>query len=447
MQVSVSATSGLERRMEVAVPADRISTAVEQRLKEISRTARLKGFRPGKAPLPVVRKQFGEQVRAEVMGDLMRRSLAEALSQEKLTPAAGPRIEPIAMTPGSDLKFAATFEVLPEIRVKSPATMAVERPSATVGEADIDAMLESMRRQRPAFTAVDRPARETDRATVDYTGSIGGEPFEGGEGKDVAILIGSRQSRPELEEGLKGAVAGESRAVAVTFPDDLSNKTLAGKKAELALTVKSVEEQSLPVIDEEFCRGFGVEEGGVDALRAEVRKSMERELADVIRNRVRTQVLDALYAENPIDIPRALIEEQVQQLQIDAARRMGVREASQLPPRQPFEAPARKRVALGLLMGQIVKTESLPVDRQRVQARVEELAAGYPNPDEARRAYQHNAEALRQIESVVLEDQVIDWILERAKVTDAPMTFQEITGFGTNAGPQGENKSGGTIQS
>ena len=229
MQVSVSATSGLERRMEVAVPADRISTAVEQRLKEISRTARLKGFRPGKAPLPVVRKQFGEQVRAQVMGDLMRSSLAEALSQEKLTPAAGPRIEPIAMTPGSDLKFAATFEVLPEIRVKSPATMAVERPSATVEEADIDAMLESMRRQRPVFTAVDRPARETDRVTVDYTGSIGGEPFEGGEGKDVAILIGSRQSRPELEEGLKGAAAGESRTVAVTFPGDLSNQTLDRK--------------------------------------------------------------------------------------------------------------------------------------------------------------------------------------------------------------------------
>jgi trigger factor len=447
MQVSVSATTGLERRMEVAVPADRISTAVEQRLKEISRTARLKGFRPGKAPLPVVRKQFGEQVQAEVMGDLMRSSLAEALSQEKLTPAAGPRIEPIAMTPGSDLKFAATFEVMPEIRVKSPTTVAVERPSATVGESDIDAMLESMRRQRPVFTAVDRPARETDRVTVDYTGSIGGEPFEGGEGKDVVIVIGSRQSRPELEEGLKGAVAGESRTVAVTFPDELPNKTLAGKRAELALTVKSVEEQSLPVIDEEFCRAFGVEEGGVDALRAEVRKSMERELADVIRNRVRTQVLDALYAENPIDIPRALVEEQVQQLQVDAARRMGVREASKLPPRAPFEAPARKRVALGLLMGQIVKTESIPVDRQRVQARIEELAASYPNPEEARRAYQHNAEAMRQIESVVLEDQVIDWIVARAKVTDAPMTFQEITGFGTNAGPQGEHKSGETTQS
>jgi trigger factor len=176
---------------------------------------------------------------------------------------------------------------------------------------------------------------------------------------------------------------------------------------------------------------------------------MERELADVIRNRVRSQVLDALYAENPIDLPRALVEEQVQQLQIDAARRMGVREASKVPPRQPFEGPARKRVALGLLMGQIVKTEAIPVDRQRVQARIEELAASYPNPEEARRAYQHNAEALRQIESVVLEDQVIDWILERAKVTDAPMTFKAITGFGQNidkgAEAQGDNKSGETL--
>jgi len=439
MQVSVSATSGLERRMEVAVPADRITTAIEQRLKEISRTARLKGFRPGKAPLPVVRKQFGEQVRAEVVGDLMRSSLAEALSREKLTPAAGPRIEPIAIAPGSDLKFAATFEVMPEIQVKPPATIAVERPSATVEERDIDAMLESMRRQRPLFAAVDRPARETDRVTVDYTGRIGGEPFEGGDGKDVAIIIGSRQSRPELEEGLKGAVAGESRTVAVTFPAELSNKTLAGSTAELALTVKTVEEQSLPAVDEEFCRGFGVEQGGVEALRAEVRKSMERELADVIRNRVRTQVLDALYAENPIEIPRALIEEQVQQLQIDAARRMGVREASKVPPRQPFEAPARRRAALGLLMGQIVKTEGIAVDRQRLQARIEELAASYPNPEEARRAYQHNPEALRQIESVVLEDQVIDWILERAKVTEAPMTFKEITGFGQNGDQNVDN--------
>lgn len=442
MQVSVSATSGLERRMEVAVPADSVATAIEQRLKEISRTVRLKGFRPGKAPLPVVRKQFGEQVRSEVVGDLMRSSLAEALKEQKLIPAAGPRIEPIAVAPGSDLKFAATFEVMPEIQVKPPGGIAVERPAAAVAESDIDAMIESMRRQRPVFTAVERPAHETDRVVIDYTGTIGGEPFEGGEGKDVAILIGSGQSRPELEQGLRGASPGESRTVAVTFPAELTNKTLAGNTAELAVTVKKVEEQSLPAVDEEFCRGFGVEEGGIDALRGEVRKSMERELADVIRNRVRTQVLDALYAENPIDIPRALIEEQVQQLQIDAARRMGIREASKLPPREPFEAPARKRVALGLLMGQIVKAQGIPVDRQRVQARIEELAAGYPNADEARRAYQHNAEAMRQVESMVLEDQVIDWILERARVTDVPMSFQNITGFGQQSDSGAEPQSG-----
>jgi trigger factor len=436
MQVSVSATSVLERRMEVAVPADSVSTAIEQRLKEICRTARLKGFRPGKAPLPVVRKQFGDQVRAEVLSELMRSSLAEALDREKLTPAAGPRIEPIAVAPGSDLKFAATFEVMPEVHIKSPAAIAVQRPSAAVGETDIDAMLESMRRQRPVFTVVERPARETDRVTIDYTGTIDGQPFEGGEGKDVVVLIGSGQSRPELEAGLKGALTGESRTVAVTFPAELANKTLAGNTAELALTVKKIEEQTLPAVDEEFGRAFGVEEGGIEALRAEVRKSMERELADVIRNRVRSQVLDALYAENPINIPRALIEEQVQQLQIDAARRMGVREASQLPPREPFEAPARKRVALGLLLGQIVRAQGIAVDRERVQARIEELAAGYPNPEEARRAYQHNAEALRQIESVVLEDQVIDWILEQAKVTEVPMSFQDITGFGKTAEPQ-----------
>lgn len=433
MQVSVSATSGLERRMEVAVPANEITSAVERRLKEISRTARLKGFRPGKAPMPVVRRQFGEQVRAEVVGDLMRSSLAEALSQHKLTPAGGPRIEPIAVGPGSDLKYAAVFEVMPEIQVKSPEGMHIERPSAEVTDADIDAMLESMRRQRPVFTTVERPAVETDRVTIDYTGRIGGEPFEGGEGKDVVIIIGSGQARPEFEQGLKGAVAGESRTVTVTFPDDQSNKSLAGKTAELTLTVKQVEEQSLPAVDGEFCRAFGVEEGGVDALRAEVRKSMERELADVIRNKVRAQVLDALYIENPVDIPRALVEDQVEQLQVDAARRMGVRDASKMPPREPFEASARRRAGLGLLMGQIVRSQGIQVDRQRVAGRIEELAASYPNPEETRRAYQQNHEALRQIESVVLEDQVIDWILEHAQVKDVPMSFKDITGFGQEA--------------
>ena len=350
MQVSLTATSGLERRLEVAVPATEISTEVEQRLKNISRTARLKGFRPGKAPITVVRKQFGEQVHAEVVQDLMRSSFAQALSQEKLTPAGGPRIEPIAMGPGSELKYAAIFEVLPEIKIKPFDSMPVERPSATVTEDDINAMIESMRRQRPVFTAVERPAQDTDRVTIDFDGSIDGQPFEGGQGRDVPVVVGSRQSLAELEEGLKGATTGEKRAVSLSFPADSPNKSIAGKTAQLEVTIKQVEQQTLPEVDEEFCRAYGVEEGGIDALRTEVRKSMERELGDVIRNRVRGQVMDALYRENTFEVPRALIDEQVQRLQVDAARRIGAKDASQVPAREVFEDQARRRAALGLLI-------------------------------------------------------------------------------------------------
>ena len=432
MQVSLSATGGLERRLEVAVPATEIASEVEQRLKQISRTARLKGFRPGKAPYAVVRKQFGDQVHTEVVSDLMRSSFAQALSQEKLTPAANPRIEPLAIGPGSDLKYAAVFEVMPEVKVAAVDGIAVERPAASVTEADIDAMLESMRRQRPVFTAVERPAQDTDRVIIDYQGRIGGKPFDGSDGTDINVIIGSKQSMPELEEGLRGATAGESRTISVPFPAEHPNKAVAGQAAELQVTIKRVEEQSLPAVDEEFGRAYGVEEGGVEALRAEVRKSMERELSDVIRNRVRGQVLDALYRQNPVDVPRALLEEQVQQLQIDTARRMGVKDVNQIPAREPFEEPARRRVALGLLMSQIVQAEQIKLDRERVQTRLGDLVAGYPEPqqEEARRAYLQNQDAMRQIESAALEDQVVEWVLGRANITDKPMTFKEITGFG-----------------
>lgn len=433
MQVSLSATSGLERRLEVAVPATEVNSEVEQRLKNISRTARLKGFRPGKAPITVVRKQFGEQVHAEVVSDLMRSSFAQAITQEKLTPAAGPRIEPITVGPGTELKYAAIFEVLPEIKVKPFDSIAVERPVSEVTDQDIDAMIESMRRQRPLFTAVERAAKETDRVTIDFDGKIDGQPFEGGEGRDVTVVIGTRQALPELEAGITGAVAGDTRTVSLSFPTDSPNKAIAGKAAELQVTIKRVEEQSLPEVDDEFCRAYGVEEGGIPALRDEIRASMERELGEVIRNRVRGQVMDALYRENPFEVPRAMVDEQVQRLQLDAARRMGAKDASQVPAREIFLDQARRRAALGLLMGQIVQTEGIKVDREKVATRLNDLVAQYPNPDEARKAYAQNADAMRQVESVVLEDQAVDWIVERARVTDKPMTFKELTGFGQTA--------------
>jgi len=433
MQVSLKATGTLERRLEVAVPATEVASQVEQRLKDIARTARLKGFRPGKAPLTVVRKQFGDQVHTEVVTDLMRSSFAEAITQEKLTPAGGPRIEPISMGPGTELKYAAVFEVLPEIQVKPFDTIAIERPTSGVTDEDIDAMIESMRRQRPVFSAVERSAQPTDRVTLDFDGTIEGEAFEGGSGRDVKVIVGAGQAMAELEEGVRGASAGEKRSVTLSFPAEHPNKSLAGKTAQLEVTLKQVEEQTLPAVDEEFCRAYGVEEGGIDALRVEVRKSMERELGEVIRNRVRGQVMDALYRENTFEVPKALIDEQVQRMQVDAGRRMGAKDVSQLPPREAFEEPGRRRAALGLLMGQIVQTEGLTVDRERVQSRLNELIATYPNPDEARRAYLQNADAMRQVESVVLEDQVIDWIVSRARVTDKPLTFKELTGFGQEA--------------
>lgn len=433
MQVSLTATAGLERRLEVAVPAQRVTTEVESRLKQLSRTARLKGFRPGKAPYSVIQKQYGEQVRSEVVGDLIRSSYAEAVNQEKLTPAAGPRIEPVSAQPGDDLKYTAIFEVLPEIRLKPVEAISIERPTATVEESDVDAMIESMRKQRPVFNVVERAAQETDRVTVDYVGRVGDQVMPGGEGKDVNFIVGAKRVMTELEEGVKGASAGDTRNVSVDFPAEHPNKELAGKTAVFQLDVKKVEEQKLPEVDDEFIKAFGVNEGGVEALRTEVRSSMTRELEDLVRNRVRGQVLEALYTENKIDVPKALVDEQIQQLQLDMARRANITDPSLVPPASAFEENARRRVALGLLLGEVVKTENLKVDRERVQTRLNDVAAAYPNPDEVRRAYLQNADAMRQIESAVLEDQVVDWVVGKAKITDKPTTFSELTGFGQAA--------------
>jgi trigger factor len=429
MQVSLTTTGGLERRLEVAVPGDRVTTEVESRLKQLSRTARLKGFRPGKAPYAVIQKQFGEQVRSEVLGDLIRTSYAEAVNQEKVNPAGSPRIE---LQPGGDLKYTATFEVIPEVKLAPVEDLTVERPSAKVEDSDIDAMVESMRKQRPVFNVVERAAQDTDRVTIDYTSRVGDAPLKDGEGKDVNFIIGAGRVMKELEDAVKGAKAGETRSPTVDFPAEHPNKELAGKTATFDLTVKQVEEQVLPEVDDEFIAAFGVKEGGVEALRTEVRQSMNRELEDLIRNRLRTQVLEGLYTANKFDVPKALIEEQIQQLQLDYARRANIADPNQVPPASTFEESARRRVALGLILGEIVKAENLKVDRERVQTRLNDVAAAYPNADEVRRAYLQNADAMRQIESAVLEDQVVDWVVGKAKITEKPGTFSELTGFGQN---------------
>lgn len=432
MQVSLTATSGLERRMDVAVPAARVAGEVDSRLKSLARTARLKGFRPGKAPFAVVKQQFASQVQSEVVSDLLQQSFSEAVSQEKLRPAGGPRIESLSADPGTDLRYSAVFEVMPEIKLQPLEALAIESPTATITEADVDAMLESMRRQRPTFTAVERAAQDTDRVTVDFEGRIGGETFAGGSATGINFIVGAGRMLAEFDAGVKGAKAGETRNVTVNFPEDYGSKDVAGKMAVFVVTVQKVEEQGLPELDDEFCAAFGVPEGGLPKLREEVRESMDRELAQAIRSRQRGALLDALHAANPLELPKTMVDEQVQELAMETARRMGVRDAAQMPPLETFVESARRRVSLGLVIGEIIRELGIKVDRERVNARLNETVSSYPNPEEIRRQYLQSAEAMRDIEAGALEDQVIDVILAKAKVTSKASTFSELTGFGQN---------------
>ena len=430
MQVSVESTSGLERRMEVSVPKEQIEQAVDERLKRVSRTAKLKGFRPGKAPIKVIRQQFGAQVRQEVLSELMQSSFAQAVTEAKLLPAAGPRIEPISIAPGEDLKYRAIFEIFPEVTLKEVEGLAVNRPVAEVSEADIEAMLQNLREQRPKFEPVERASREGDRVTMDFEGHIDGKGFEGSKGDDVAVILGAGRMLKDFETGITGAKAGEQRQVAVRYPDEYHNKELAGKTADFSVTVKKVEEKVLPPLDDEFCREYGVTEGGLEQLLSEVADNMRRELGENIRARLKQQVFDKFLDANPVEVPKALIDEQVRSMQIDTARRIGAKDASQVPPPEPFVEPARRRVALGMLVNELVKAKGLQLDRARVDARLGELAATYPDPDAILGAYRQNPDAMRQVENMVMEDQVVDFLLERAKVTDQPSTFKELMNFG-----------------
>jgi trigger factor len=430
MMVSVQSTGKLERRMEVEVPAARVEQEMTQRLRNVSRTARLKGFRPGKAPLNIVRQQFGKEIHQEVVAELMRRSFAEAVVEQKLNPAGGPRIEPIATGEGQPLKYAATFEVFPDITINGLDRLTVDRPLAQVTDEDIDTMIESLRKQNPKWKLLTREARKDDRVTVDFTGTIDGAAFEGGKGEGVGIVLGAGQMLPEFESGLVGVTAETHKPILVRFPDDYHNKALAGKTASFDVTVKKVEEQELPEIDEEFCAAFGIKEGGIEALRQAVGDNMRRELEQNVRARTKNQVLDKLLAANPVELPASLVESQVRDMQIDMARRMGARDASQVPPREPFLEPARRRVALGLLINEIIRNEKIEVDRTRVNARLQDMVSSYDNPQEMMRAYQQNREAMHQVEMLVLEDQVVDWLLSRAKINDLPSTFKTVMNFG-----------------
>jgi len=430
MQFTVNTTSGLERRIEVQIPEARVAGEVERRLRDLSRTAKIRGFRPGKVPLPVIKQQFGSQVHGDAVSELIRQGYSDAVKQQNLRPAGNPSIEPIQIEPGADLRFAAVIEVMPEVAVKPVTSLEIERPVVQITDADVDAMLESMRRQRVTYAPVERPAQQGDRVVVDFAGRTGGVAFEGGTGTDMAVVLGAGQVIEDFDKALVGMGKGQAKTAPVRFPENYSAPTLAGKDAEFDLAVKSVEEPVLPAVDEAFAQSFGIGDGSLATLRAEVRRSMEREAAEAVRNRVRNQVFEALQRDNDVQLPRSLVEEQIQQLQFDLMQRMGRSDAAQLPPREPFVEPAQRRVKLGLLIGELIRRENIAVDRERVLARLAEAAAGYPDPEEVRRNWLQNAEAMRQIETSVMEDLAVEWVAGQARVKEQPVSFQELTGFG-----------------
>jgi trigger factor len=429
MQVSVESIGKLERRMQVQVPAERVSQEIAARLKNLSRTARLNGFRPGKAPLTVIRQQFGSQVHREVIGELLQSSYEEAVTQNQLTPAGSPRIEPKSMDEGQDLTYVATFEVFPDVVLQPIESLQIDKLTADVTESDIDAMIERLRKQQVKHVPVNRPAANGDKVTIDFEGAIDGVPFAGGKGENVAIVLGENRMLAELEQGLVGATPGEKRSINVNFPADYRATELAGKLAVFATEVKSVEEPVLPEIDEEFFKAFGVTEGGLPKLREDVAANMRRELEQNLRNRNKTAVMDKLYQANPLELPNVLIDGQIRDMQVEAMRRAGNNDAAQAPPRELFMDQARRRVTLGLLLNDIIRRENVVVDRARVNDRLDEMVGTYGDPVAMKRAYLQNADAMRQVESLALEDQAVDWILAHANVHEVASSFKELMNF------------------
>lgn len=429
MQVSVEATGGLERRMTVTVPEEQIDQAVETRLKNLARTVKIQGFRPGKVPFSVVKQRYGGQVRSEVVSEVMQSSFMEAVGKEKLRPAGSPAIDAKPLTPGQGLEYTATFEVYPEIALAGLDGVEIKTPHCEVGEADIDQMIETIRKQHMEWDAVERAAAIDDRVTIDFSGTVDGEPFQGNQGSNVPVVLGEGRMIKGFEEGLVGAKAGDETTVDVTFPEDYRVTELAGKAAKFEITVSKVEASHLPEVDEAFAQRLGVASGKVEDLRAEVRTNMEREVEQAQKRRVKQAVMDKLMEINSLDVPQALVDQEAQTL----ARQMennlaqqGARPGDLKLDPAAFESQARSRVTLGLILAELVNAQHIKAEPARVRKTIEDMAAAYEHPDQVVKWYYADKSRLSEVESIVLEEQVVDWVLGQAKVVDESLSFQQM---------------------
>ena len=426
MQVSVESTSGLGRKLTVQVPAAEIDSEVESRLKRIGRTAKIKGFRPGKVPLKVLRQHYGAQAHQEVVGEVVQSSYNAALNQEKLNPAGNPKIQPGRIEAGKDLEYVATFEIYPEVVFEPMDKLKVERPVAEIGEQDVTDMIEKLRKQRSEWDVVERAAADEDRVTVDFDGKLDGESFDGGKAENYTVVLGEGRMLADFEDGIKGLKAGEKRDITVQFPEDYQAENLKGKAAVFAISVSKVEQARLPELDDEFVKAFGIAEGGVEAFLEEVRGNMRRELEQAVRSQMKEAVMNCLVELNPIEVPAALVDSEIHSLQHDAGRRMGISDHDKLPPREVFEDTARKRVTIGLLIAEVIRQNKLELDAAKVDEKLVQLTADYDDAENMIKMYRSNAKAMGQVQNLVMEEQVVDWLLEQASVSEKQTTFKEL---------------------
>lgn len=429
MQVSVETTQGLERRLTITVPAESVDTAVKSRLQQLAKTQRINGFRPGKVPVSVIKKRYGSAVRQEVSGDVVQQSFYQAIMQEKINPAGMPKFELTKDVDGEDLEFLATFEVYPEVDVKGLEKLEIEKPSVTIAAKDLNEMMKTLQKQHASYKECKRKAKSGDKLTINFVGTIDGEEFDGGKAENFPLELGKSQMIPGFEEPLVGAKTGDKVVADVTFPEDYHAEALKGKAASFAIEVVKVEGLNLPKIDDEFAGLFGVAEGGVDALKEEVKKNMQRELDQTLKAGVKESVIDALLGANDVEVPQALLDQEIDALREQAKQRFEQQGNGQNIPDLPadmFNDNAKRRVSVGLLIGQIVKDNNIEVEQAKVDALIQTTASAYEDPAEVIEYYNNNQELLQQIKNLALEEQAIDTILEKAKVKEVKKSFDEV---------------------
>lgn len=427
MQISVEKTSELSRKMTVSVPETVVQEKIAERLKALAREVKIDGFRPGKVPQHVVKKMYGERIRGEITGDLIKDTYYDALQDQDLKPAGYPHIEPLEETEG--FKYTAVFEVYPEISLEGLDKLEVERPVCSVTDADVEEMIEKLRAQKQTLQVVDRAAQDKDTITISFSGTSEGENFTDGQVDDFPVVLGSNKMIPGFEGNLLGLSAGDNKTFTVSFPEDYGNEKLAGKAAEFEVTVSKVEEAVLAEINEEFVKAYGVEDGSVDSFRVDVRNNMDRELVQALRGKLKNAVMDAVYENVKITVPNSLVDVEVEEMMkpyLETAKRQNMKLEDLKLPREMFEAQATRRVALGLILGEVIQKNAIQLDANKVRSTIEDMAKSYERPDDVVAWYYADESRLNDVQQMVLEDQVVESLIEKAKVSDKSVNFSDV---------------------